>query len=477
MKQLLLLLLALLLLLSSCADGQAQGSDPLSSAIPSEPESTTESRDTVEETTADTDDETTDEITEDMPTWDTEVETEPETEPDSDDTDEEETEVETEDNGETEWVEPPYYEVDGYMYRIDVSQYLAYIAPKKPEEYLILANRNHELSSSYTPSDLVRTKTNYDKKLRKAAAYALDAMFLEMKALGVCDTIPQSAYRSYATQVRIYNSYLEKERKKHPTYTEEQIIALVQTYSSPPGASDHQTGLAVDFHPIGSSFSKTQAFRYLKKNAHKFGFILRFPDGMTDITGYKYESWHWRFVGREAATKIYERGLTLEEYLEELYGGIIPPETSVPESGDTETPETSIPESDDIETDVPETDTSESGESESDAPDTSLPDDTDIEPLPDDSTEGEIPPDTDSQPPETDSQPPETDGVESSSDFSDAGSELLYESDASSVNPSETTFNDGGEDVAPPDPESNVPNEAATTQATPSGDANTADIS
>jgi len=462
-KQLPILLLALLLLFSSCADGQAQGSAPLSTENPSVtvPESTTAFD------SSNTDTETTEETLE----WDTEVETEPETEPDNGFDTDYDIDFGTEsDETEEEWVEPPYYEVDGYVYRIDVSKYLSYIAPKNDEEYLILANRNHYLSSSYKPTDLVRTKANYDKKMRKAACYALDAMFEEMKALGVCDTIPQSAYRSYATQVEVYNSYLKKERKKHPTYTDEQIEALVQQYSSPPGASDHQTGLAVDFSPIASSFRYTKAFQYLSKNAYKFGFILRFPNGKTDITGYKYESWHWRFVGREAATEIYERGLTLEEYLEELYGGIIPPETSVPESGDTETPETSIPESDDIETDIPETDTSESGESESDAPDTSLPDDTDVEPLPDDSTEGETPPDTDSQ-------PPETDGVESSSDFSDAGSELLDESDGSSVKPSETTSNDGEEDVAPPDTESNVPNEAATTQATPSGDANTADIS
>jgi len=438
-KQVLRILLAALLLLSSCAGAQEQESESLSSTSSSEPESTTAPQETVGTTT--------DETTEDLSTWDTEVETEPETAWDPDETDDEsrepetESETETEDSGETEWVEPPYYEVDGYVYRIDVSQYLTYIAPKKAEEYLILANRNHPLSSAYRPSDLVRTKTNYDKKLRKAAAYALDAMFLEMKALGVCDTTPQSAFRSYEKQVTVYQSYLEKESKRHPTYTEEEIIALVQSYSAPPGTSDHQTGLAVDFHPIGTAFSKTKSFRYLRDNAHKFGFILRFPQGKTDITGYKYESWHWRFVGREAATAIYERGLTLEEYLEELYGGIIPPETTPPESSDTETPET----------DISDTDISGSGDSETDIPETGVPDDTHIEPPTDDSVEGEIPPETD-----TDSQPSETDEGESSSDFSDAGSEWPDESDVSSVTPPETMPNDGGEDVVPPDTESNV---------------------
>ena len=432
MKQLPILLLALLLLFSSCADGQAQGSAPLSTENPSVtvPESTTAFD------SSNTDTETTEETLE----WDTEVETEPETEPDNGFDTDYDIDFGTEsDETEEEWVEPPYYEVDGYVYRIDVSKYLSYIAPKNDEEYLILANRNHYLSSSYKPTDLVRTKANYDKKMRKAACYALDAMFEEMKALGVCDTIPQSAYRSYATQVEVYNSYLKKERKKHPTYTDEQIEALVQQYSSPPGASDHQTGLAVDFSPIASSFRYTKAFQYLSKNAYKFGFILRFPNGKTDITGYKYESWHWRFVGREAATEIYERGITLEEYLEELYGGIIPPETSAPES--------SAPESSDTETDDPGT---------------SLPDNTDFVPLPDDSSEEELPTDTDSDTEPT--EPPDTDrDIAAPPSHTETDSAPPAESDAGQE-PLETAPDGSKETVIPSDTESTRIDVADTTE-------------
>jgi len=431
-KQLPILLLALLLLFSSCADGQAQGSAPLSTENPSVtvPESTTAFD------SSNTDTETTEETLE----WDTEVETEPETEPDNGFDTDYDIDFGTEsDETEEEWVEPPYYEVDGYVYRIDVSKYLSYIAPKNDEEYLILANRNHYLSSSYKPTDLVRTKANYDKKMRKAACYALDAMFEEMKALGVCDTIPQSAYRSYATQVEVYNSYLKKERKKHPTYTDEQIEALVQQYSSPPGASDHQTGLAVDFSPIASSFRYTKAFQYLSKNAYKFGFILRFPNGKTDITGYKYESWHWRFVGREAATEIYERGITLEEYLEELYGGIIPPETSAPES--------SAPESSDTETDDPGT---------------SLPDNTDFVPLPDDSSEEELPTDTDSDTEPT--EPPDTDrDIAAPPSHTETDSAPPAESDAGQE-PLETAPDGSKETVIPSDTESTRIDVADTTE-------------
>lgn len=90
----------------------------------------------------------------------------------------------------------------------------------------------------------------------------------------------------------------------------------MDSYSARPGTSDHQTGLTIDFYPVSSKFEQTKTFQFMMENGYKFGFILRFPEGKTDITGYMYESWHWRFVGREAATYIYENGVTLEEYLE-----------------------------------------------------------------------------------------------------------------------------------------------------------------
>ena len=207
------------------------------------------------------------------------------------------------------------YEIDGHTYYIDVRRYLPYICPTGAEEYLIAANRKHPLGKDYVPTDLVTMNTNTERQLRAYASYAMDAMVAEMKKLGVYDTFPQSTYRSYSLQNKLYNQYLAEERELHPNYTEEQIVALVDSYSARPGTSDHQTGLAVDFYPISTKFEKTKAYRYLLENAHKFGFILRFPEGKTDITGYMFESWHWRFVGREAATYIHENGITLEEYL------------------------------------------------------------------------------------------------------------------------------------------------------------------
>ena len=253
--------------------------------------------------------------------------------------------------------DPPLY-VDGeYRYRINIAPYLSYISPQAPEDYLILASRTHPLPDGYVPPDLVYIDST--RQLRLAASYAWQAMQAEMSAAGALDTWAQSTYRSAELQAALYRMYLEQERENHPTYTEEQLIALVDTYSARPGTSDHQTGLTIDFYPIADTFENTAAFPFLLENAYKFGFILRYPEGKSAITGYMYEPWHWRFVGREAATEIHERNLTLEEYLDERYGNVILPEetTSAPEQTTpnettTESPEQTTP--DETTTESPE---------------------------------------------------------------------------------------------------------------------------
>ncbi len=100
--------------------------------------------------------------------------------------------------------------------------------------------------------------------------------------------------------------------------TMDETKAHVMTYSAPPGTSEHQSGLCVDMHNLletSSKFDNTPEALWLAANAHRFGFILRYPPNTQHITGYKHESWHFRFVGREVATEIYERGITLDEYL------------------------------------------------------------------------------------------------------------------------------------------------------------------
>ncbi len=214
----------------------------------------------------------------------------------------------------------PSYPDSDYTYEIDITPYLQYICPEDDTEYLIIANRKHPLGKDYVPKDLVKVADDQTWKLCRAAKEAFEAMRLEMKKLGVYDTYNRSTYRSYSFQSSLYNGYIERDMGRYPELTREEVIAIVDTYSARPGTSDHQTGLTIDFNPLNQSFEDLKAFSYMKDNAHKFGFILRYPEGKTDITGYKYEPWHWRFVGRNAATYIYENGITLEEYMAKMNG-------------------------------------------------------------------------------------------------------------------------------------------------------------
>jgi D-alanyl-D-alanine carboxypeptidase len=181
--------------------------------------------------------------------------------------------------------------------------------------------------------------------LESRAAQALYAMLDEMKAAGVSDISVTSAYRSYEYQTSTYNGWVKEEMKApisddayrvlgqeyiKMNYLEKKIYSLnladaqkvAQSYSALPGQSEHQTGLCVDFitsemnGDLTEAFEDTEAFAWLAQNAYKFGFILRYPKGKEDITGYTYEPWHYRFVGREAATDIYNGGTTLEQYLQ-----------------------------------------------------------------------------------------------------------------------------------------------------------------
>ena len=113
-----------------------------------------------------------------------------------------------------------------------------------------------------------------------------------------------SGFRSYNAQKYLFNSYVAKDGEK-----------IANTYSARPGESEHQTGLAFDVGQISDNFGNTNAGIWLKENAHKYGFIIRYLKGKEYITGYKYEPWHIRYVGVNVATEIYNQGITLEEYL------------------------------------------------------------------------------------------------------------------------------------------------------------------
>ncbi|WP_210139720.1 M15 family metallopeptidase [Staphylococcus sp. GDY8P120P] len=120
-----------------------------------------------------------------------------------------------------------------------------------------------------------------------------------------------SGFRSYQTQEQLFNRYVQRDGK-----------AAANKYSAKPGHSEHQTGLTYDIVSentdtnFKTSFGKTEEGQWIKHNAHKYGFIIRYPKGKTHITGYQYEPWHIRYVGKDTAKALYNHSETLEEYLD-----------------------------------------------------------------------------------------------------------------------------------------------------------------
>ena len=168
--------------------------------------------------------------------------------------------------------------------------------------YLIV-NKTYKLSADYNPGSL-------DSKTKSAA----NEMFSDFKAATGAKMWAQSGFRSYDTQKSIYERYVKRDGK-----------AEADRYSARPGHSEHQSGLAFDVcvegkdyenKCINSGFNDTPAAKWLSTNAFKYGFILRYPKGKEDETGYKHESWHFRYVGKELAQKLYNDGdwITLEDY-------------------------------------------------------------------------------------------------------------------------------------------------------------------
>jgi len=161
-----------------------------------------------------------------------------------------------------------------------------------------LVDKNHPLPDGYEPDDLVpltagtyRLSRN-DLMLRKIAAEALQEMAEAAAAEGITLTVG-SSYRSAAYQAQVY----EREVK---TYGKE----TADRESAQAGKSQHQLGLVVDFAPIDDAFAKTPASEWLLRNAGRFGWSLSFPDNYEEITGYRWESWHYRFVGKDLAAFI-----------------------------------------------------------------------------------------------------------------------------------------------------------------------------
>ncbi len=207
----------------------------------------------------------------------------------------------------------------------DLSEYEKYMNPEDRDGFLTLVNTENLLDQSYTPSDLMDCKYTAQGKntqqLRLYANMALEALMKEMQAAGFYNMAVYSGFRSYSYQSVLFAQYTQNEMANNPYLTQEQAESIVLTYSTRPGTSEHQTGLAVDMDTMGTfttDFQYTAEYRWLEENAWKFGFILRFPKDKVGITTIQFEPWHYRYVGRYHAKKIHDSGMCLEEYVESL---------------------------------------------------------------------------------------------------------------------------------------------------------------
>ena len=179
--------------------------------------------------------------------------------------------------------------------------------------YSMLVNKYYYLSEDYVPDDLVSISTKYSwgtAGSQKVRSEAYD-MYIKMHEAAEKEAniylMVNSSYREYSSQQRVYNNY----KTNHGEEYADKIAAR-------PGFSEHQTGLALDIfsikNPSQATFKDSDAYEWLKNNSYKYGSILRYPEGKENITGYNFESWHYRYVGVELAKKIYDSGLTFDEY-------------------------------------------------------------------------------------------------------------------------------------------------------------------
>ncbi|HHW69550.1 MAG TPA: M15 family metallopeptidase [Tenericutes bacterium] len=170
------------------------------------------------------------------------------------------------------------------------------------KDLLILVNKYNKLPSNYEPKNLVSLGDYGIGKMIDVAKEAFVQMAEDIKKEGLyIKSI--SSYRSYSSQESIYNRYVKIDG-----------VEITDTYSARPGHSEHQTGLTVDINMVEDEFANTKEAKWLANNAHKYGFILRYPKNKEHITGYSYEPWHFRYVGKEVAKFIYENDITFDEY-------------------------------------------------------------------------------------------------------------------------------------------------------------------
>lgn len=175
----------------------------------------------------------------------------------------------------------------------------------------VVVNRNYRIPESYEDTLELVYVCGSNQRLQKDVAVQYEAMYSAALEDGIYLT-PCSGYRSYDTQVSLYNNKVNQ--KLNEGYSEDEAPIQAATVVMVPGSSEHNLGYAMDIVCVEEWFEETDEFAWLMENAEDYGFILRYPEDKQDVTMVIYEPWHWRYVGVDAAKAINASGLTLEEY-------------------------------------------------------------------------------------------------------------------------------------------------------------------
>ena len=188
-----------------------------------------------------------------------------------------------------------YYKVDN---KVDFSK-----------GHLLLVNKFYKLENDYVPSTLVKIdkKYGYERMLDKTVYNAFIDMYNDIEKEGMALFIT-SPYRSYNYQQKLYNNYVTTNGQK-----------MADSFSAKPGYSEHQTGFAVDLaskNSMYTRFQNTKEYQWMLNNCYKYGFILRYPKDKEKQTGYMFEAWHYRYVGKKVAKYIHDNKITYDEYYE-----------------------------------------------------------------------------------------------------------------------------------------------------------------
>lgn len=192
-----------------------------------------------------------------------------------------------------------------------VSDKVILVSPTGDKWALTVVNHTYALAEGYAPK-LKPAVSGSSVQLDERVAPYYQAMYDAAKKDG-CTLTPYSGYRSYARQKTNYENKIASFQKQGMTRTE--AIAATKERIMPPGHSEHNMGFAMDIVSASASFANTKEFKWLQEHAHEYGFIMSYPKDKVGITKVMYEPWHYRYVGKEAATAMHQSGQCLEEYL------------------------------------------------------------------------------------------------------------------------------------------------------------------